>query len=247
MEPINLSRLVRRMPWPESQEARTSGLVEREWLVTNGLGGYASGTIAGACTRRYHGLLIAALSAPLGRQMMLNYLSERIRLPNDKVIQIGAAEHDKSALELHGVEHLQEFRLEAGLPVWRYQVDDHIFEKRVLLPHQQNTVHIGYRLVAGVGPLRLKLRPALHFRGHDDLPSPIDGGAYTVKTIGDRYEISRGPGAPTLCLQLHGQAAAFTLESADLPSFFYRVEKSRGYPAVADLWSPGYFRVELTP
>ncbi|HEV3080366.1 MAG TPA: amylo-alpha-1,6-glucosidase [Gemmataceae bacterium] len=246
MEPINLSRLVRRMPWPESQEARNSGLVEREWLVSNGLGGYASGTIAGACTRRYHGLLIAALSAPLGRQMMLNYLSERIRLPDDKVIQIGAAEHDKSALELHGVEHLQEFRLEAGLPVWRYQVDDHIFEKRVLLPHQQNTVHIGYRLVAGAGPIRLKLRPALHFRGHDDLPSPRDGGAYTVKTIGDRYEISRGPGAPTLRLQLHGQAAAFTLESADLPSFFYRVEKSRGYPAVADLWSPGYFRVDLT-
>src|SRR6266403_2269138 len=159
MEPINLSRLVRRMPWPESQEARTSGLVEREWLVTNGLGGYASGTIAGACTRRYHGLLIAALSAPLGRQMMLNYLSERIRLPDDKVIQIGAAEHDKSALELHGVEHLQEFRLDAG-----------------------------------AGPLRLQLRPALHFRGHDDLPSPMDGGAYMVKTIGERYEISRGPG-----------------------------------------------------
>src|SRR5205807_5205923 len=114
MASINLNQLIRRMPWPESQEARHSGVVEREWLVTNGLGGYASGTISGACTRRYHGLLIAALTAPLGRQMMLNYLSEQVRLSTDKVIQIGAAEHDESPLELHGVEHLQEFRLEAG-------------------------------------------------------------------------------------------------------------------------------------
>src|SRR2546425_12258035 len=159
MEPIDLNKLIRRMPWPESQEARHSGLVEREWLVTNGLGGYASGTISGACTRRYHGLLIAALPAPLGRQMMLNYLSEQVRLSTDKVIQIGAAEHDESPLELHGVEHLQEFRLEAGLPVWRYQIDDHAFEKRVLLPHQQNTVHIMYRLVAGGGASHLNPPP----------------------------------------------------------------------------------------
>src|SRR4029077_15941634 len=117
MEPLNISRLVRRMPCPENQEARNSGLVEREWLVTNGLGGYASGTISGACTRRYHGLLIPAPPAPLRRQVMLNYLSEQVRLSTDKVIQIGAAEHDESPLELHGVEHLQEFRLEAGLPV----------------------------------------------------------------------------------------------------------------------------------
>ena len=53
--------------------------VRREWLVTNGLGGYASGTVAGAITRRFHGLLVAALPAPLGRMMLLNHLSERLR------------------------------------------------------------------------------------------------------------------------------------------------------------------------
>src|SRR6266436_281373 len=79
MAPIDRNKPIRRMPWPESQEARHSGLVEREWLVTNGLGGYASGTIAGACTRRYHGLLIAALPAPLGRRVMFNHLAEEFK------------------------------------------------------------------------------------------------------------------------------------------------------------------------
>src|SRR5438445_4189943 len=174
---LNNPGVVRRMAWDPGQTSREV-LLNREWIVTNGLGGYASGTISGACTRRYHGLLIAALAAPLGRQMMLNYVSERIRLPDGKTIQFGAAEHEKSPLQLHGVEYLQEFRLEAGLPVWRYQVDDHAFEKSILLPHLQNTVHITYRLCAGAGPLRLKVRPALHFRGHDELPGGKGGGPY---------------------------------------------------------------------
>src|SRR5438132_8968690 len=238
---INLDDFVRRVSWPDSPEARDEGLVDREWLVTNALGGYASGTISGACTRRYHGLLVASLPAPLGRQMMLNYLTERVRLPSNKLVQFGAAEHDQTPMQVHGVEYLQEFRLEAGLPVWRYEIDGHIFEKSILLPHQQNTVQITYRLVAGAGPLRLKIRPAMNFRGHDDLPGTKDGTPYDVRMTGERYDISRGPSAPTLRLQLHGERGAFTLEGTDLPTLFYRVEKSRGYPAVADLWSPGYF------
>src|SRR5437868_13128755 len=109
-----MDELIRTMPWNGADPPEWEPLLTREWLVTNGLGGYASGTISGASTRRYHGLLIAALAAPLGRQMMLNYVSERIRLPNGKTIQFGAAEHEKSPLQLHGVEYLQEFRLEAG-------------------------------------------------------------------------------------------------------------------------------------
>ncbi len=62
------------------------------------------------------------------------------------------------------IDHFQEFRLEGGLPVWRYEVAGVAFEKRVLLPHRQNTVHVNYRLVAGEGPVRLKLRPSVHFR-----------------------------------------------------------------------------------
>src|SRR5580704_5084974 len=72
------------------EEDPTSPLITREWLVTNGLGGYASGTVAGIATRRYHGLLVAALAAPLGRTMMLAHAGEIVRLPDDRAAQLGS-------------------------------------------------------------------------------------------------------------------------------------------------------------
>src|ERR1022692_4180447 len=83
--------MTRAMPWDNAQMSREL-LLNREWLVTNGLGGYASGTVTGAITRRYHGLLIAALPNPLGRMMMLNGLSERLRHPDHRVVYTGAEE-----------------------------------------------------------------------------------------------------------------------------------------------------------
>jgi predicted glycogen debranching enzyme len=125
--------LTRRMPWAwagpmtgPSTSDRSAGsgtvepLVEREWLVTNGLGGYASSTVGGVCTRRYHGYLIAALGTPHGRTMMLNHLAEQVRLPGGRTVHFGGEHVAGGALDLRGVEHLREFRLEAGLPVWLY-------------------------------------------------------------------------------------------------------------------------------
>ena len=94
--------------------------LNEEWLVTNGLGGYASGTVAGALTRRYHGLLIAALPNPLGRTMTLNALSERIRLPNRDVYFTGP--NELIGVDPPGTIAPREFRLEGGLPVWRYEL-----------------------------------------------------------------------------------------------------------------------------
>src|SRR5689334_15338399 len=109
--------LVRTMPWEGARAGGPEPLLDREWLVTNGLGGYACGTVSGAATRRYHGLLVAALSAPSGRWMMLNHLSELIRLPDGTALQIGGEERVGGALDLYGADRHAEFRLEAGLPV----------------------------------------------------------------------------------------------------------------------------------
>ena len=77
--------LFRRMPWPgAAAAAQQERLLTREWLVTNGLGGYASGTVSGVMTRRYHGLLVAALPAPFGRVVMLNHVAEHLRLPDGR-------------------------------------------------------------------------------------------------------------------------------------------------------------------
>ncbi len=89
-------------------------------------------------------------------------------MPNFRTVQFGGEERVGGRLEIHGIEYLVEFRLEAGLPVWRYEVDDFVLEKRIYLPYRQNTVYVNYRLIAGNGTMRLKLRPAVNFRGHDD-------------------------------------------------------------------------------
>jgi hypothetical protein len=117
--------------------------------------------INGMLTRRYHGLLIAALPAPSGRTVMLNYLSEQIRLPNGNSMLIGSEKTTEEELKLSGAASLTEFRLDTGLPVWRYEGAGIVLEKHLLLPHRQNTVHVTYRLLSGDGILRLKLRPLL--------------------------------------------------------------------------------------
>ena len=104
----------------------------REWLVTNGLGGYASGTVAGVVTRRYHGLLIASLPAPLGRMVMFNHLLERIRLADRRVLWLGDEDEVAGPNAADRTEHLVEFRLELGLPVWTYEIDGLTLEKRRL-------------------------------------------------------------------------------------------------------------------
>ena len=82
---------IRRLPWPPADTSDPEALVTREWLVTNGLGGYASGTVSGVITRRYHGLLIAALPAPLGRIVMLSHVAEQVRWPDGRRSRSAAA------------------------------------------------------------------------------------------------------------------------------------------------------------
>src|ERR671927_786820 len=180
---------VRKLSFTEEDAHDAELMLGREWLVTNGLGGFASGTVARVPTRRYHGLLVAALPTPLGRTLMFNHLSEWLRLPSGVRHQIGGQEHAGGQLEWPGAKHLREFRLEEGLPVWRYELDGAVVEKRVLMVHSQNTVHINYRLVGGEGTLRLKLRPALQYR---PLEEPVHDSAtetYTVTSIEDRLEV----------------------------------------------------------
>ncbi|HWP46729.1 MAG TPA: amylo-alpha-1,6-glucosidase [Candidatus Limnocylindrales bacterium] len=241
-----MENLILKLPWSGSGNADPELLLTREWLVTNGLGGYASGTLAGAITRRYHGLLIAALPAPLGRRVMLSHLSELVRLPDGTILRFSGEERLDGILELHGIEYLTEFRLDAGLPVWRYEVGGFVIEKRIFLPHMQNTVYIHYSLISGDGTIRLKLRPSVHFRSHDAPVSELPAEPYTLTAVEDRYELAENAQTPPLRMKLYGQRGAFTLDGKKLQNIFYRVEARRGYEATGDLWSPGYFRVDLT-
>ncbi len=240
-----MKELIRIMPWGEAQVTRLEPLLTREWLITNGVGGYASGTVAGVVTRRYHGLLIAALPAPVGRMMLLPHLSEQIRLPDGRNVRFSGEERTGSPLAVFGANYLTGFRLETGLPVWHYQVDEIVLEKRVVLPHQQNTVFVIYRLIEGPEHVRLKLLPSVQFRPHDGpVSTPLPKGFRLFSEDG-RHELSAGPDLPTLRMKLFGQRPAFTSEPQQLTQLLYRMEESRGYDSQGDLWSPGYFRVDL--
>jgi len=217
----------------------------REWLVTNGLGGYASGTVAGVVTRRYHGLLVSALPAPLGRYVMLNHLLERVRLPNREILWLGDEDEVAGPNAADRAGHLVEFRLELGLPVWRYEFGGVAIEKRILMPYGQNTVHVTYRLVAGTEPMRLTLRPSVQFRSYDAPVSAAPARTYTLSAAGRRYELSGGPDLPALRMSLGGERAALTLDERGTTAVPYEMEESRGYDAIGSLWSPGYFRADL--
>src|SRR3954471_14397881 len=102
--PDRVADLARQVPVRRVRGGDLNTLLEREWLVANGLGGYACGTVAGAATRRYHGLLIAAHPAPLGRVMMWNHLIETFRLPDYRSVAVGGTERAGGNVEVQGAD-----------------------------------------------------------------------------------------------------------------------------------------------
>ena len=188
--------VIRRFEGKGSGDAEPSELVDREWIVTNGLGGYASGTLAGVITRGFHGYLVAALPIPLGRVMMLNDLVETVQLEDGTSIQLSGEERVNAPLCAHGSTYLREFHLEDGLPVWTYQIDGVELQKKLIMVHLQNTVHIHYR-ARGQKRLRLTLRPSVNFRPHEAPVSTPLAGTYALTVLDDSFEISSGPQMPS--------------------------------------------------
>ncbi len=215
--------------------------LEREWLVSNGLGGYASGSVCGAVTRRYHGLLVSALPAPLGRVVMLSELTEHVILPDGSEATLGAEDPGSGMAAAERLGHLAGFRMHAGIPVWRYVLDGVVIERWVVMPCRQNIAHVTYRVVRASAPVEFRLRPALAFRS---LEAPVDeplARAYRLGAEGARYEVSARPELPVLRMMIDGAPMPFTLDGGQRREVFYRVEAERGYDSVGALWSPGFF------
>lgn len=238
---------VRRIDIAKAQAANAREILRREWLVTNGLGGYASGTISGMVSRRYHGLLIAALPAPFGRVVMLNHLAEHVHLPEGGTLQIGGEEPGVTG-DGHEQEHfIREFRVEGGLPVWTYEAAGYVIERRLMLVHGQNTLHATYRLISGQEVARLELRPSVNFRLHEhDVSDPLED-TYSLLIHARRYEVT-SPALPhPLRFYVHDEKACFTHEGGHLREIGYEAEAARGYHSRGVLWSPGAFTVQLRP
>ena len=247
-----MGELTRTLAWSRGGGDDVEPLLSREWLVTNGLGGYASGTLAGIPTRRHHGALVAALPAPHGRTVMLNHLIEQLCFPTGVDISLTGQQRVGDPAALYHARYLMEFRLEEGLPVWRFDVEGHLIEKRILMPHLQNSTYITYRLVSaaertrgGRAGIQLRLRPAMHFRSHESPVSTPMTAPYTFAASGDQFEVRGEPDLPPIRLLLHAVGGSFTLSGQTITEVLYRVEGERGYERVGQLWSPGYFMGDL--
>jgi predicted glycogen debranching enzyme len=140
----------------------------REWLVTNGIGGFASGTIATGMTRRYHGLLIAALQPPLGRNHLVAAFDE-IVCYGDATYALATHRWASGAVDPQGFLRIESFRLEGTTPVWTYSLADALLEKRVWMVKGENTTFIHYALARASGPLEIDLKALVDYRDFHSL------------------------------------------------------------------------------
>ncbi|ASC71223.1 hypothetical protein XM38_021750 [Halomicronema hongdechloris C2206] len=141
----------------------------REWLVTNGIGGYGCGTIAGLLSRHYHGLLVAALKPPLQRTLLLAKLDEQV-IYGGQVYALGCNRWADGAVIPQGYRLIERFCLEGTVPVWTFAIADGLLEKRVWMEQGANTTYVRYTLVRASQPLTLSLQALVNYRDHHGNP-----------------------------------------------------------------------------
>ncbi len=201
----------------------------REWLVTNGMGGYASGTVAGLLTRRYHGLLVAALQPPLGRTLMLAKLDETA-IYNDREYALhtnrwaDAADRGRT-ISPHGYRQIESFRLEGSIPTWHFALGDARLEKRIWMQPGENTTYIQYRLSRAAQPLRLQIKALVNYRDYHGITQG-EGWPMAIAPIEQGIAIQSHPDAAPL--YLFGIGATIAPEHTWYLNFDLAIERYRG-------------------
>ena len=207
----------------------------REWLVSDGLGGYASGTVAGLRTRRYHGLLVVARDAPPGRMLGLASLDPVLVL-GDRRVRLASHEWASGAVDPAGHEHLAGFALHAGVPRFTYAVEDVVVEREIAAHRGRPGVGVVHRVVRAPAPVRLEVEALCTWR--DSHGERLAGADPSVEQVAGGFVFEgayrlRGPGFVPGGTWYRGVA--------------YRVEAERGLGSTEDLWFAGRFAAVLSP
>jgi predicted glycogen debranching enzyme len=208
---------------------------EREWLVADGLGGYAMGTVGGLRTRRYHGLLVVATQPPGGRMLGLASL-DAVLVLGDARLRLGVHEWADGSVDPTGNVELASFELVDGLPRWRWQIGDVVLERELGMVHGRPAVAVVHRLVAAPSRVRLELSALATWRGvHGERHAY---GSPGVENVADGFVFEgayrvAGPG--------------FAPAGEWYAGVHYREEAARGLNGDEDLWHAGTFSAELEP
>ncbi|UWZ59925.1 glycogen debranching enzyme family protein [Dactylosporangium aurantiacum] len=207
---------------------------EHEWLVTDGTGGYATGTVAGLRTRRYHGLLVTPQ-----RHLALAALDPVLTLPGGAEVRLAVHEWASGAIDPAGHHHLEHFEVADGVPRWRWRVGDVVLERELAMTHGGNSVAVVHRLVAAPAGVAVRL-------------------TLTALCTWRHADVERDRTTPPPAVALAGDSG-FTVEDTyrvDGPDFrpvgewyldaYAREEAARGLNPVEDLWAAGTFQAALT-
>lgn len=222
-------------------DLHTSG--EREWIVTNGIGGFAAGTVAGLLTRRYHGLLIAALKPP-GQRMLL-------ATKFDETVEYGAADYPlftncwvSGVVDPNGYEYLERFHLEGTTPVWTYAFRDAVLQKRVWMQPGANTTYVHYQFLRGLEPLTLNVKALVNYRGYHNA-TKVSCWRMDLKTVSNGIEVVANPDATPFYL-LSDRATA-TPRHVWYRGYHLGIEAYRGLEAQEDHLYAADFTATLSP
>ncbi len=216
--------------------------LEKEWLDTNGLGGYASSTILNCNTRKYHGLLIANLDVPQGRYVLLSSLEESVTSNKEEIF-----------LSIHkypmvyyprGDMYVHEFNIDL-YPSLTYHIGDIVLKKDMMLVYNENTLLVRYHIDRSPFPVILRLKPFIAYRNIHDLSREnifIRPKTYRIK---NGFFISPYEGMPNLYVQTNRPSRFFPAPQW-YKNFEYTMEQDRGYPYQEDLFAPGMFEMRLS-
>src|SRR5216684_2008576 len=208
----------------------------REWLETNMLGGFACGTVAGANTRRYHGLLTAALNPPGGRALLLSKLEETL-IVDGRRFDLSTNEYGDGVVHPSGFQSMVNFRLDP-FPTFVFEIQGVGIEKTLFMPHESNSIQAEYRLLyapAGVR-IELELRPLIAFRDYHSTTHENPALDPHFDSTDALVSVEPYPGLPRLYLAHN--AVNVSAEGYWYRDFHFRVEQERGLDSREDLFNP---------
>ena len=214
--------------------------VNREWLVTNGLGGYACGTVAGANTRRYHAFLMASFTPPVERTLLVAKIDLSVQYLGNWY-HLSANEFADGTVDPRGFVHLESFTVLDGTPVWRYALADALLEQRIFMAPGANTSYLRLEVLRADAPLHIECKPLVTYR---DYHSQARGRKpFKVQAERDACSVETADGERLYRLAL--DAGQYTAGDSWYWNFLHREEFARGLDALEDLWGPGIFTAEL--
>lgn len=225
----------------------------REWLVTNGLGGYAMGSVCGATTRAYHGLLVAAVRPPAERSVLVTKIDETVTLAAGAPVALGTNEYADGTIAPRGFERLAGFALEGLLPCFTYRVGAGLaLEKRVWMEYGANVTFVRYTYRASpevsqaAQRMTLTLAPFCLDRDHHGVTRGAPGWRFSVDAEPAACTVRALAGALPYRL-IAGPAARFTPSGEWYWNVLHRAERARGLADIEDVYLPGTFSVTLAP